>query len=55
MDCYHSEPRLSDMFADPIVRTMMVADHVDPEALAACLRKTARKVAPQSAPADQHA
>ena len=55
MDCYHSEPRLSDMLSDPIVRTIMSADHVDPETLEASLRKTARKVAQSGAMAERHA
>jgi len=45
MDCCHGEPGLSEALADPIIRTIMSADHVDPETLEASLRKTARKVA----------
>jgi hypothetical protein len=39
-----SEPTLSDALSDPIVQTIMHADHVDPHALEATLRATARKV-----------
>jgi hypothetical protein len=46
----HNEPSLSDALSDPIVQTIMNADHVDPHALEADLRATARKVAkPQRA------
>ena len=55
MDCYHNEPRLSDVLSDPIIRTIMTADHVDPETLAASLRQTARKVARRCATVEQHA
>jgi len=55
MDCYHNEPRLSDVLSDPIIRTIMTADHVDPETLAACLRKTARKVAQRGPAAERQA
>jgi hypothetical protein len=41
----HDEPSLSDALSDPIVRTIMNADHVDPQALEASLRATAAKVA----------
>jgi hypothetical protein len=55
MDCYHNEPRLSDVLSDPIIQTIMTADHVDPETLEASLRKTARKVALRRSTAEQHA
>jgi hypothetical protein len=55
MDCYHYEPRLSDVLSDPIIRTIMTADHVDPDTLEASLRKTARKVVQRRATAEQHA
>ncbi len=55
MDCYHDEPRLSDVLSDPIVQTMMTADHVDPETLAASLRRTARKVAQRGSTVERHA
>ena len=40
----NNEPALNDALADPIIRTIMDADHVDPQALALSLRETARKV-----------
>ena len=43
MDCYHTEPRLSDVLSNSMVRTIMAADHVDPVTLEACLRGAARK------------
>lgn len=53
MDCYHNEPRLSDVLSDPIIRTIMTADHVDPETLEASLRKTARKVVQRRSAVEQ--
>jgi len=44
----NTEPALRDALADPIIQTIMDADHVDPRALEASLRETARKVSPQS-------
>lgn len=44
----NTEPALRDALADPIVRTMMDADHVDPGVLEASLRETARKVSSRS-------
>lgn len=55
MDCYHNEPRLSDVLSDPIIRTIMTADHVDPETLEASLRKTARKFVRRRSTVEQHA
>jgi hypothetical protein len=55
MNCYRTEPRLSEIMSDSIIRTMMAADHVDPETLEACLRKTARKVAGRGVTAEQSA
>jgi hypothetical protein len=43
----HDELSLSDALSDPLVRTIMNADHVDPRALEASLRATAEKVAPR--------
>ena len=43
----NNEPALRDAQADPIIRTIMDADRVDPRALEASLRETARKVSPQ--------
>lgn len=40
----NNEPALRDALADPIIRTIMDADHVDASALEASLRETARKV-----------
>jgi hypothetical protein len=42
----NTEPGLSDALADPIVQSLMSADHVDPHALAESLRETARKFSP---------
>jgi hypothetical protein len=53
MDCYHNEPRLSDVLSDPIIRTIMTADHVDPDTLEASLRKTARKVVQRRSAVEQ--
>lgn len=43
MNCY-GEPSLGDALADPIIRAVMAADHVDPDALASSLRETALRV-----------
>jgi hypothetical protein len=43
-----TEPALRDALADPIIRTIMEADRVDPRALEASLRETARKVSSRS-------
>jgi hypothetical protein len=37
------EPSLDDTLSDPIVQTIMNADHVDPRALELSLRATAEK------------
>lgn len=55
MDCFHAEPRLSDVLADPVIRMIMIADHVKPESLETSLRNIARKIAPRAAPADHSA
>lgn len=55
MDCYHNEPRLSDVLSDPIIRTIMTADHVDLQTLEASLRNTARKVARRCSTVERHA
>jgi hypothetical protein len=49
----HDEPSLSDALSDPIVQTIMNADHVDPHTLEADLRATARKVAKPRRAVDQ--
>jgi hypothetical protein len=49
MDCYHIEPRLSDVLADPVIRLVMSADRVNPEALETKLRKVARRITPHAA------
>ena len=54
MDCYHIEPRLNDVLADPVIRMIMTADHVNPETLEMSLRNVARKIAPRAAAAEQH-
>ena len=41
-----SEPTLAETLADPMVRAVMAADAVDPEALAALLRAAASRVEP---------
>lgn len=43
MNCC-GEPRLGDALADPIIRAVMAADGVDPDALASSLRETALRV-----------
>ena len=53
MNGYQGEPRLSDALADPIVRIIMTADHVDPQALEACLRQTARRMGQRSTRQEQ--
>lgn len=45
-----SEPALGEALADPVVRTMMQADHVDPQELERKLRAMARKLAASSRP-----
>lgn len=45
MNCCHDEPSLSDALSDPIIRTIMSADHVNPQALETNLREMAVKVA----------
>lgn len=40
-----NEPSLNEALSDPLVQTIMNADHVDPFALEASLRATAQKVA----------
>jgi hypothetical protein len=40
------ELRLEEALADPIIRRVMSADHVDPRMLEASLRATARKIGP---------
>jgi hypothetical protein len=51
-DC-QGEPRLSDALSDPIIRIIMSADHVDPQALEASLRQTAKRVG-QRRPGNEH-
>ena len=51
MNCLRVEPSLSDVLSDPIVRALMTADGVDPQALEAELCKAALR-AKQSAEAD---
>lgn len=45
-----SEPPLGEALADPVVRTMMRADHVDPQDLERNLRAMARKLAAAGRP-----
>jgi hypothetical protein len=44
MICYPRDPSLSEALADPLVRAVMAADHVDPRKLAAELRETAARL-----------
>lgn len=53
MNNCQGEPRLSDALSDPIVRIIMSADHVDPQALEASLRQTAQRVGLQR-PGNKH-
>jgi hypothetical protein len=46
MNCRQAEPTLTDALADPVVRAMMAADGVDPQALEITLRNLARQVMP---------
>jgi hypothetical protein len=41
-----TEPRLEEALTDPIIRSVMNADHVDPHALEVSLRATARRIGP---------
>jgi hypothetical protein len=45
MRCSPSEPRLSDVLADGLVRALMTADGVNPARLEGLLRDMARKLA----------
>jgi hypothetical protein len=40
----HREPTLTEALADPLIRTLMQADGVDPEQLEASLKATARQI-----------
>jgi hypothetical protein len=42
MDWYHREPTLDEIFSDSIVRAVMEADGIDPQQLAATLRRAGR-------------
>lgn len=42
------EPRLAEVLADPVVRVVMRADRVDPEALERDLRLMAQKLAAEA-------
>src|SRR5262245_57247285 len=44
MSWYYREPTLDEMLSDSIVRAVMEADGVDPQKLAATLRRTGRKL-----------
>ena len=41
---------VSSALSDPLIRTLMVADNVDPVELELMLRRIAKKIAPTSAP-----
>jgi len=42
MNWYHREPTLDEILSDSIVRTVMEADGIDPQELAATLRQAGR-------------
>ncbi|MBV8754312.1 MAG: hypothetical protein JO328_15725 [Hyphomicrobiales bacterium] len=44
MNCHGRDPSLSEALADPVVRAVMAADHVDPCKLAAELRAMATRL-----------
>jgi hypothetical protein len=44
----HDEPTLDDVLADPLVRLVMQADHVEPLAFEAMLGEAARRAGPAS-------
>ena len=46
-----NEPTISELMADPLVRSMMSADHVDPHALEAMLYSLAPRLAKRRRPA----
>ena len=50
------EPRLGDMLADPVIQAVMLADHVDPQALRSSLMQMAGQMSPvwsrEPAPSD---
>jgi hypothetical protein len=55
MYCCPNEPPLKDILADPVVRAVMTADHIDPRRLAIFLRDMARRVERGSAVAAESA
>ena len=40
----HDDPTLDELLGDPITQAVMIADRVDPRALAAMLRSMAREI-----------
>lgn len=44
-----SDPTLKDVLTDPLIRTIMAADRVDPDNLEVMLSKVARVIAGRSA------
>jgi len=46
MNCRQVEPTLADTLADPVIRALMAADGVDPQALETVLRRLARQMLP---------
>jgi hypothetical protein len=40
----HDDPTLDELLGDPITQAVMIADRVDPPALAAMLRSLAREI-----------
>ena len=43
----HSEPTIAELLSDPIVRALMAADRIAPEALEANLTRIAGAIEPQ--------
>ena len=51
MILWHREPSLNEMLSDPLIKTLMRADGVDPEKLGSALRTIARsRMRPPSVP-----
>jgi hypothetical protein len=43
MYCFRREPPLRDVLADPVIRAVMSADHIDPHRMADFLRDMAHR------------
>ena len=46
------ELTLSSALSDPLIRTLMIADKVDPEKLESMLRRIAEEIAPSLSPSE---